>query len=169
MVVFISPSPPSLPRSLLQPHSLWVSGVGGCEASQKLRPTLPLSLFIFLFLALPPFFFLPPSLLPSSTPFLGTGRSRFLNGGGNCQSTCQRETMREGWFERKHRKPWCMDSNWPVPCLRVRASQMNSVVCGCGPPCFIPGDGGIYLTQTEHTQKHSHRMLVRTITRALIL
>lgn len=112
-VSFISPSTPcssSLPPLFLQPHSLWVLGWRHRNGGQLfLSPSLKFS-FSWYSLCFFFFFFFSPSFPPSLSWGMGV-HVFFLKALPKLMSHWNNESR----FERKHRKPRCVDCNGPVP------------------------------------------------------
>lgn len=148
MVFLINPFTPShllaIPSSRYPPISFFM-GLGLARRHKYWGP-----LFLSLRLSFSPSWSsMPP---PSTPPFFLSLNWVFTF----LKAVPLPKPMLERNNERKHRKPRCMDSNWPVPCL---SQPKESVVCGCGLPSFVPGNRVIYLTQAEPTELYTYQSI----------
>lgn len=137
--------PPPLQPVLTFSSNLILYGFGVGSASQILRPTLSFSLSIFLY-------FFSPSFLSLDWVFA------FLKG-----SPCQKlmsERNNEGrlvWEKTQEAKMYGLQLACTL--LKSVSQPEESVVCGCGPPRFLPGNRVIYLTQTEPAELNTYQSI----------
>lgn len=142
--------PPPLQPFLACSSNLILYGFWVGSASQTLRPILSFSLSqFFTFLNL---YFLSPSFLSLDWVFV------FLKG-----SPCQKlmsERNNEGrlvWEKTQEAKMYGLQLACTL--LKSVSQPEESVVCGCGPPRFLPGNRVIYLTRTEPAELNTYQSI----------